>query len=113
MALHLKRDDSKAVLPNPDGPLSSSMPSFVCGSVAIHVRPRGVFAVGLHKLVHVQFIFKNACTQFCQKPNQFFLHYSLCFEAPASIIRKGLVMGDGSVGRFARRGGTTRSRHTR
>ena len=33
MALHLKQHDSKAVLPNPEGPLSSSMPSFVRGSV--------------------------------------------------------------------------------
>ena len=32
------QDDSKAVLLNPEGPLSSSMPSCVRGSVTVHVR---------------------------------------------------------------------------
>ena len=50
MALHLKRDDSKAVLPNPEGLLSSSMPSCVRGSVTIHVRHAvGTFARGLEE----------------------------------------------------------------
>ena len=38
MALQLKGDDSKALLPSPESPLSSSMPSCVRGSVTIHLR---------------------------------------------------------------------------